>query len=67
MEADVEGESVCVSKIKLVCHGLADFTRSGGRVQGQSNSPIIHQSQRNIYGLFCLGSLSVGKRRMRLY
>lgn len=67
MKADVEGESVCVSKINFVGHSLADFLRGGGRVQGQSNSLIIHQSQRHVYGQLCLGNLSVEKRRMRLY
>ena len=30
VEADVQGESVCVSKINLVSQGLTDFSRSGG-------------------------------------
>lgn len=65
VEADVQGESVCVSKINLVSQGLTDFSRSGGWVYIQTDSAVVHQRHRHLYGLLGLRGLSAGRRKVR--
>lgn len=64
VEADVQGESVCVSKINLGSQSLTDFSRSGGWVYIQTDSAVVHQRHRHLYGLLGLCSLSAGKRKV---
>ncbi len=66
IEADIQRESMCVFEINLVSQSSTDLGRSGGWVQMETQSTAITQVHRHIYMLRGLGSLSAGRRKVRM-
>lgn len=66
IDADTQRESMCVFEIDLVSQSLTDLSSSGGRVQMETQSTAITQIHRHIYRLLGLGSLSAGRRKVRM-
>lgn len=65
IQGDVDREAKSVFEFDFVRDELADLFGGRCRVDRQVNGASVHQLHRHNHGLFCLGSLSQYRRRIR--